>query len=150
MTNATKQFRNDATAEEKLQTLFQDQALRNAQRRNDTGTFLSHTHSEEGGRYAKPQQVVGSAPTPEYPRQPDGSFSNQAAIVGDEPPYDGDMSTPIVGERWEVEASLERTAQEASPQSLDASPVRGAAGSLDGLSEVEPPLSPIPTNKRKR
>jgi len=60
--NPGQQFRNDATNEEKLRTLFND---RNVLRQKDTGTFLSHTHSEEGGRFAKPQHIVGATPAPE-------------------------------------------------------------------------------------
>jgi len=121
--NPGQQFRNDATPHERLEALFNEQRLKSEQRRNGASTFQQFGQSqasEEGGRWAKPTQVVGSAPAPEYPRQPDGSFSNQAAIVGDEPPYDGDMTTPIVGETWEVQQSIER---------LDAAPAN-ASGHL--------------------
>jgi hypothetical protein len=93
-----------ATMKEKLQTLFNDKSLRP----KDAGTFLSHTHSEEGGRFAKPQQIVGAAPVPEYPRQPEGSFSNQAAVVPPEEPLGFSVDdVPIIGEHHEIEALLD-------------------------------------------
>jgi hypothetical protein len=149
MTNKSPSPITNATPEEKLQTLFQDQALRNAERRKlDAGTFLSHTHSDEGGRFAKPQQVVGSAPVPEYPAGP--NWSPQA--VGVEPPLNQDVDAmEPQGESFEVAASieaLERTAQE-SIASLDAEPVRGAgAAPSDAASSA--PANPIPINKRDR
>jgi hypothetical protein len=45
-----------------------DQREREAVLKNDAraaSTFLDHTHSEEGGRFAKPQNVIGSEPTPQ-------------------------------------------------------------------------------------
>jgi hypothetical protein len=110
----------NATPEEKLATIFQDQALRNQQRQRDTGTFLSHTQNDEGGRFAKPTQVVGAKPLPEYPRQPEGSFSNQAAVMPIEEPLGFVDEPPIVGEAHEVAASIDR---------LDAAPAT-ASGHL--------------------
>jgi hypothetical protein len=144
------------TMEEKLQTLFQDQALRNAQRRKDASTFQQFGESiasEEGGRWAKPTQVVGSGAAPEYPRQPEGSFSNQSAIVPPEEPLGFSVDeAPIVGEVGEVAASierLERAAQEASP-SLDVKPARGAGAAPSNLTASSAPANPIQTIKRRR
>jgi hypothetical protein len=109
-------------------------------------TYLDHTHSEEGGRFAKPQTIVGQTQTPEYPMAAP-NWAPQA--VGVEPPLGIDVNaTEPVGEYGEVTASIERL-EEASPQSLDASPARGAAGSLDSICEVEPPLTQSPTIRRK-
>jgi hypothetical protein len=116
MSEATKPFRTDATNEEKLATLLNDKRVL---REKNTGTFLSHTHSDEGGRFAKPQQIVGSEPVPEYPAGP--NWSPQA--VGVEPPLGFVDETPIVGEPHEVQASiekLERAQTEALASSSDA------------------------------
>jgi hypothetical protein len=120
MTTPTdKPFSSPASPIEKLEVLLSEQRLRNEERKRDAGTFLSHTHNDEGGRFAKPQQIVGAKPVPEYPAGP--NWAPQA--VGVEPPLGFDINeTPVVGEPWEVEASLERAEQQASPQSLDAQP----------------------------
>jgi hypothetical protein len=170
MTNKSPSPTTNATPEDKLRTLLQDQALRNAQRKRDAGTFLSHTHSDEGGRYSKPQQIVGSAPVPEYPRQPDGSFSNQAAVVGPEESLGFDINeTPIVGESWEIEASVRALDEAAAPateasdiSSLDVVAVerKGDAAPTETSSSNFPPApsqklaaspnQPIPTRRKPR
>ena len=71
-------------------------------------TYLAHTHSDEGGRYAKavPNNVIGASPI-SYPKLPSGPWSAQPG-PGPEPPYGEDISTPpIVGEAFEVNASLD-------------------------------------------
>jgi hypothetical protein len=150
MTNKSPSPTTNATPEDKLRTLLQDQALRNAQRKRDAGTFLSHTHSDEGGRFAKPQQIVGSAPVPEYPAGP--NWSPQA--VGVEPPLGFDINeTPVVGEYHEIEKSIERERAAAQGDQLPRPVGRGvgAAGSVAASSQhVEPPLTPIPLNKTRR
>jgi hypothetical protein len=134
-------YRNTTPQADRLSTLLNDKRVK------DASTFLDHTHSEDGGRFAKPSTVIGSDGPPEYPMAAP-NWSPQA--VGVEPPLGIDVNAmEPVGEEFEVAASLEcleRAAQEASPQSLDAKPARGAAGSLD-TSEVEPP--PTPTHRRK-
>jgi hypothetical protein len=63
---------------------------------------------EMGGRFAKvmPTSVTGTTPGPQYPRQPADSPSNQAALVGDEPPLGVDINAmDPVGEHHELEAS---------------------------------------------
>ena len=103
--NPGQQFRNDASPTDKLATLLNDKRVL---RQNDSGTFLSHTHTDEGGRFAKPQHVVGATPAPEYPRQPEGSFSNQSAIVPPEESLGFSIDeVPIIGEPHEVAASLQ-------------------------------------------
>src|SRR5215472_17188854 len=78
MTNAPSPT-TDATMKEKLEALFNEQKLRNAQRHSkDASTFQSRAISEADevrGRFAQinKSDVVGSTPTPEYPRLPDAS-----------------------------------------------------------------------------
>jgi hypothetical protein len=89
--------------QEKLDVLFNEQRLRDAQRNKDASTFLSHTHNEEGGRFAKPQQVVGATPAPDYPAGQ--NWANDP--TGVEPPLGIDVNAiDPVGEAFEVEASL--------------------------------------------
>src|SRR6516225_2031831 len=71
-------------------------------------TYLAHTHSDEGGRFAKttPNNVIGSSSV-SYPRLSSGPWAPQPG-PGPEPPYGEDISTPpIVGEQWEIEKSLD-------------------------------------------
>jgi hypothetical protein len=76
-------------------------------RRVHKSTFFSHTHPDEGGRFAvsdqPPRHVVGSTPAPRYPAGPNWS----ADPTGVEPP----LGVPIdqmepVGEAFEVAKSL--------------------------------------------
>jgi hypothetical protein len=52
----------------------------------ETSTYHSHTHPDEGGRFAAsdqpPRHVVGSTPVPQYPAGPNWS----ADPTGVEPP----------------------------------------------------------------
>jgi hypothetical protein len=54
---------------DRRETLRQDLSVQRQQREQQTGTFLSHTHSDLGGRYAivSPQTIVGAEPTINYP-----------------------------------------------------------------------------------
>lgn len=147
--------RTNATPEEKLATLLNDKRVLRQQR----DTFNSRAAAEANqiqGRFAQHEKatVVGSATAAQYPKLPDGSFSNQGAVVPPEEPLGFSVEeVPIVGEPGEVAASidrLERAAQEASPtSSLDADGPRvGAAGSDAAASSqriVEPPLTQSPT-----
>jgi hypothetical protein len=135
-------LRPEATQKEKAETLKNDTLLRRAQSEFDL---------ENTGRHSKSATVIGSDGAPQYPRLPETNWTNDP--TGVEPPLNIDVNAvEPVGEYGEVAASierLERAAQEASPQSLDALPVRGAAGSLVSISEVEPPLTQSPTIRRK-
>jgi hypothetical protein len=95
-------YRVDATQKEKLAILKNDQRVRSG------STFLDHTHSEEGGRFAKPTNVIGSTPTPQYPMAaPNWSVDP----TGVEPPLGYDINeVAIVGEPHEIRASLDDTA----------------------------------------
>jgi hypothetical protein len=130
--------------ETKLNTLLNDKRVL---RQNQLDTFHSRAHAEldleNSGRHAKPATVIGPDGA-QYPRQAANSFSNQAAIVGDEPPYDGDMSTPVVGESFEVAASLERSADQSRlPSHADGPSVE--AGRSVAHHGVERPPNQSPT-----
>jgi hypothetical protein len=158
----------NATMEEKLRTLFQDQALRNAERRKNASTFSQFAGSEaaqDAGRYAAVNKatVTGSAPVPEYPRQPDGSFSNQAAVVGPEESLGFDINeVPIVGEDFEVEASLKSLSEavvdpegpsaavERSAARGDATPTETSSSNFPPAPSQEPVASPNPILKGSR
>jgi hypothetical protein len=140
------EYRQNASPTEKLSTLLNDKRVKDA---STFSQFATSDANQDAGRFEQINKanVVGSAPTIEYPRLPENSWTNDP--TGVEPPLGFVDETPIVGENFEIAKSierLERAAQQASPQSLDALPARGAAGSLD-TSEVEPP--PTPTHRRK-
>jgi hypothetical protein len=157
MTDPGQQFRNDTSQKERAEVLKNDQAVQK-------NTFLSHTHSDEGGRYAKPQTVIGATPTVQYPRAaPNWSVDP----TGVEPPLGHaiDAHEPV-GEYGEVQASIEKLgdATEAVAQS---SPLAGetANASVDDpstLARAEAPAAvlapaspaevsprPSPTPKRR-
>jgi hypothetical protein len=105
-----------ATPEEKLKVLFQDQALRNAQRQRDSSTFASRANAEfdleNVGRFAKPAAVTGITPTPQYPAGPNWSHDP----VPTEPPLNMDVNAiEPVGESYEVEASVRALDEAAAP-----------------------------------
>jgi hypothetical protein len=99
----------DATAQEKLEALFNEQKLRNAQRK-DASTFQSRAQAEADevrGRFAQIEKadVVGTAATVQYPRLPENSW------VNDPVPPEGPLGFSVdaheaVGEVFELEASL--------------------------------------------
>jgi hypothetical protein len=102
MTDPGQQFRNDASQKER------EQILRNDQRVRSGSTFLDHTHSEEGGRFAKPTNVIGSTPTPTYPAGPNWSVDP----TGVEPPLGIDVNAvEAVGEKFEIEALGDATTE---------------------------------------
>ena len=86
----------DATMKEKVEVLKNDRRV--------ASTYLDHTHSEEGGRFAKPTNVIGATPTPQYPAGPNWSVDP----TGIEPPLGHaiDAHEPV-GEYGEVQASIE-------------------------------------------
>jgi hypothetical protein len=136
------------TAAEKLEALFQDQALRNAERRKNASTFSQFANAEasaDAGRFAaiNKANVVGAKAVPDYPNQPPNSFSNQAAVVGPEEPLGFDVNeTPVVGEPYEIQASLERAATQDDLPSLEGRDV--GAGSSVAHHDLERPPIPYP------
>jgi hypothetical protein len=147
MSDATKPFRTDATNSEKLEALFNEQKLRNAQRRNDASTFHQFAQSQDAlenqGRHSKPA-IIQNSPATQFPRLPETSWPNQAAVVGPEESLGFDINeTPVVGEAHEVAASIEalERAQQASATSPDADAQRGGGDSSDGPSlKASPPF----------
>ena len=133
--------------------------------RNDrrvASTYLDHTHSDEGGRFAKPQTVIGSDSVPQYPMAaPNWSVDP----TGVEPALGIDVNAvEPCGEKFEIEAlgdvttvfdgqsvtsSLARATADASVD--DPSRTGGAEAPLAVLAspaDGEPPA--IPTHQKRR
>jgi hypothetical protein len=72
---------------ERARTLENDRKVR-----EQGGTFLSHTHSDLGGRYAlvSPQTIVGADPIPNYP----AAAAHQHDPVPQEPPLGYRIDNP--------------------------------------------------------
>jgi hypothetical protein len=106
---------SELTQEEKRNTLAND-------RRVHKNTYFSHAHPDEGGRFAVSDQprrhVVGSTPMPQYPIQPGGAWSNQAAAVPPEPSLGFSVNElEPLGTRAEIEQSLRAACDGADPSS---------------------------------
>jgi hypothetical protein len=79
---------------EREQVLRNDARVREQER---TGTYLSHTHPNEGGRYAAAmgeQVIVGQSPDP-WPKLPASSPWAGPDLVGDEPPLPPDSNPAL-------------------------------------------------------
>jgi hypothetical protein len=130
----------NATMKEKAEVLRNDQRVRSG------STFLDHTHSDEGGRFAKPTIVIGSDGAAQYPM---AAPNWSADPTGVEPPLGFDVNAvEPVGEQFEIERHLTGATASAS----DAYP--SVAGDVEaplavGASpaEVEPPVNPTPKLK---
>jgi len=109
---------------ERARTLENDRKVR-----EQGSTFLSHTHSDLGGRYAlvSPQTVVGADPIPNYPP----AAAHQHDPCGQEPPlgYAIDELEPA------------SPAQATGPTSDDPSPLGRDVGPLS---------NPTPTAFKRR
>src|SRR5436190_20361830 len=96
---------------DKLEALFNEQRLRNAQRTDAPSTFSQFANSEANsvrGRFAPHETfaVTGSTPAVHYPQLP--SSSPWADRPPDEPPLGWDVNAlEPVGEAFEVANSLE-------------------------------------------
>jgi hypothetical protein len=72
---------------EKASVLRNDERVREQSRNGDTGTYLSHTHSELGGRFAVTEhQTITGAVSPVPPPLPVNSPWHGSDPVPDEPP----------------------------------------------------------------
>ena len=126
-------------------------------------TYLAHTHSDEGGRFQKvaPNNVIGSSSI-SYPRIPSGPWSADYAQVPPEEPLGIDVTeTPIVGESFEVEASLNqdfgwrKTIRDGVPQAADslisASPEPTPDSEVARASNLtkEPARQPLPLSEKE-
>ena len=115
------EYRQNATKEEKLSTLRNDKAVQRQEK--DAATFHSFAQAEENqsraGRFFEQHksEIMGNYLN-RYPKLPADHWTNQAAMVGDEGAYDGDMSTPIVGEVGEIQASIDALAASATEASV--------------------------------
>jgi hypothetical protein len=128
-----------------------EQVLRNDARVRSGSTFLDHTHSEEGGRFAKPQTVIGATPTVQYPMAaPNWSVDP----VGPEPSLGFSVDQhEAVGEFGEVQASIQELGDgeavaQSSPLAAADVPSEVPASSADVLSAPQPTPNPKPTETR--
>ena len=72
---------------DRRRVLANDARVRDQSRNSDTGTYLSHTHSELGGRFAVTEhQIITVAVSPAPPPLPPNSPWHGADPVPDEPP----------------------------------------------------------------
>ena len=93
-------FRNDS-----------DQKERRAVIKNDATTLHQFAQSEAGeigGRYARPQTVNASQQAVHYPKLPTNSPWSSDPVPPEEPLGIDVSEAPITGEKFEVEASLDR------------------------------------------
>jgi hypothetical protein len=116
----------DITQKQKRETLENDRKI--------MSNYLDHANSsvndERGGRWAAAsptRTVIGTAPAV-YPRQPETSPANQAALAGsDEPPLGIDVNAiEPTGELWEQEASRSPGDTSAPPSGVRPSAVERA------------------------
>jgi hypothetical protein len=111
MTNTpnTVPYVNDALMRDKLEAIFLEQRRRNALKEKDASTYLEHTHSDEGGRFAavNKQQVTGREPAVHMPRLPTGNPWADAPLGLERPlGYSVEDHEPV-GESFEIEASFD-------------------------------------------
>jgi len=72
---------------ERRRVLINDARVREQSRNGDTGTYLSHTHSEVGGRFALTEhQTITGVVSPSPPPLPANSPWHGPDPVPDEPP----------------------------------------------------------------
>jgi hypothetical protein len=109
---------------ERRRVLAQDARLR-----EQAGTFMSHTHSDAGGRFSNvgAQTVVGQSEVTRYP----AAAAHQRDPCGIEPPlgYSVNDLTP-----HELEPSLASPAQATDPTSADAPNPLGQRTDVGSLS----------------
>jgi hypothetical protein len=149
MTNHPASTTN-ATPADKLETLLNDKRVLRQQKEASTfSQFANSDANQDAGRFAAINKATVVGATPKQPDYAAPNWSPQA--VGVEPPLGIDVNAmEPVGESFEVEASLERTAQEASPLSLDAEPVRGAGAVPSDITASSAPANPLPPTRRSQ
>src|SRR6516164_7919230 len=78
---------------ERRRVLLNDARVREQARNGDTGTYLSHTHSELGGRFALTEhQTITGVVSPAPPPLPANSPWHGSDPVPDEPPLGYDIN----------------------------------------------------------
>jgi len=144
MTDATKPFHVDASMDEKLAELFNEQKVRNAQRRSENATtfssFAQAEADEPRGRFSQIENsnVVGATPLPEYPAGPSWS----ADATGVEPPLGYRIDEQAAcGEPWEIQKSLASASLYSSSPDADAE--EGGAVEIETRSRPASPKTPI-------
>jgi hypothetical protein len=127
-------------------TLLNDARVREQSRNGDTGTYLSHTHSELGGRFAiEEHQTITGVVSPAPPPLPANSpWSGTQPEPGIEPPLGVEINklTPYELEP-SMASSLPIEAQADDP--ANAPPARDKTASAD--SEVSEPAGSSPSTK---
>jgi len=133
----SRPYRVDATMKEKEAVIRNDARV--------ASTYLDHYHDDEGGRFAKPQTVIGSDGA-QYPMAaPNWSLDP----VPPEPPTGHDINeAPIVGEPHEIAKSLagEAHASAVDPSNASDADAPSPASSPSG---VEPPAIQTPKLRRR-
>ena len=124
--------------DEKRRILANDLSVR------DSGTFLSHTHSEAGGRFAsvESQQVIGRDGAPRYPALPSSSPWAGPDLVGPEPPlgFSVDEMIPSAA-RLNMNLSLHRLIPPLVPATLKQLAAPDAASSATDAERAGPSSS---------
>jgi len=112
--------------QERRETLENDRRVREQSRNGDTGTYLSHTHSEVGGRFAIDEhQTITGVVSPAPPPLPANSPWHGSDPVPDEPPlgYRIDAMPELEPEPFSSASSVQAT----GPASADAPSLSDAA-----------------------
>jgi hypothetical protein len=132
--------------EERKRVLDNDRRVR-----EQGGTFMSHTHSEMGGRFTQvgAAHIVGSTPIPAYP----AAAAHQHDPVGQEPPLSyriNDPSDPVEASFFTRQATGEPAAESlavvGSPLSQPTmaaqrkSQMSSSTGQVDGVRTERPPF----------
>jgi hypothetical protein len=159
----TVPYVNDALMRDKLEAIFLEQRRRNALKEKDASTYLEHTHSDEGGRFAavNKQQVTGSEQAVHYPTLPAGNpFADAPLGIERSLGYSIEDHEPV-GEWFEqtqsfdvregsspphanvvAEEQLDRTEQDCSSDNLAASPdATGPDAAIPGVASSAPTRS---------
>jgi hypothetical protein len=122
---------------------------RRAAIKDDPSTYFGHTHDEAGGRFQKqvPTNVSGKDPATLYPKLPTSSHWSNDPVPPEAPLGIDVTETPIVGESFEVEQSLNqdfgwrKTIQDGASRQHEQHARPGASGFSIG-----PTGSPNPVN----
>ena len=116
---------------ERRRVLLNDARVREQSRNGDTGTYLSHTHSELGGRFAVTNhQTITGIVSPAPPPLPANSPWHGSDPVPDEPP---------LGYRIDEMSGLESSMANSCSCSVEATGDPAGAPSSDDGGSATPP-----------
>ena len=134
---------------ERRRVLLNDARVREQARNGDTGTYLSHTHSELGGRFALTEhQTITGVVSPAPPPLPANSPWHGSDPVPDEPPLGYDINAMP---ELETSTGVSPVSPPVATDDPASAPSGGSGSALYGglVSEragSSPP--PRPTNRR--